>query len=87
MIRTRNFTLIELLITISIIAILAALLLPALNAAREKGYDISCRNNLRQIGHAVQMYADAYDGWLIPQTSKAGGRMRTSGRFSLSGSA
>lgn len=71
MIRTRNFTLIELLITISIIAILAALLLPALNAAREKGYDISCRNNLRQIGHAVQMYADAYDGWLIPQTSKA----------------
>lgn len=71
MVRIKIFTLMELLITISIIALLAALLLPALNAAREKGYDISCKNNLRQLGHAVQMYTDAYDGWLIPQTSKA----------------
>lgn len=54
--RSMFFTLIELLITIAIIVILAALLLPALNSAREKVYRISCRNNLRQVGFATMNY-------------------------------
>ena len=62
----RFFTLIELLVVIAIIAILAAMLLPALNKARDKARDIKCTNNLKQIGTYMQLYLDQYNS-ISPQ--------------------
>lgn len=59
--RGKNFTLIELMIVIAIIAILAGMLLPALNKAREAGRKISCLNNMRSCLLGTQLYADSFD--------------------------
>lgn|GEM_PF-1082635 len=58
----RAFTLVELLVVISLIGLLMGILLPSLTAARERGRNIVCRSNLKNIGMALRMYLDASGG-------------------------
>ena len=72
--KQRNgFTLIELLVVIAIIAILAAILFPVFAQAREKARQATCQSNLKQVGLAVQMYAQDYDETLPTSGSSGGG--------------
>lgn len=65
--RRGGFTLIELLVVIAIIAVLAGLLLPALARAKEAGRQISCLNNLRQLGIGFRLYVDDNEGHYPPR--------------------
>jgi len=64
--RKKGFTLIELLVVIAIIAILAAILYPVFKKVRDRAFDAQCISNLNQIGKAILLYKDDYDGYYPP---------------------
>lgn len=69
----RTFTLIELLVVIAIIAILMGIILPAMKSARERGREINCLSNIRQIGTTLVGYADENDNVVIPAFTSVDG--------------
>lgn len=77
--KSRAFTLIELLVVIAVIAVLMAILMPALNLARDQGRKMVCANNLHSIALANQLYAANFDDWGVPcrDSSNPGGTIWT----------
>jgi prepilin-type N-terminal cleavage/methylation domain-containing protein/prepilin-type processing-associated H-X9-DG protein len=74
--RKPGFTLIELLVVIAVIAVLMAILMPALNRAREQGKRAACLNNLKQMALAWNLYADDNEGKMINGNTSLGGQNR-----------
>ncbi len=70
------FTLIELLVVVAVISLLISVLLPALGSAKEAAKSLRCLSNQRQIGVALHLYAEQYDGW-IPREGTSGSRPET----------
>lgn len=83
--RLRGFTLVELLVVVSIIALLIAILLPSLRKAREQSKNVVCKANLRSMGQAFTMYAEKYDGVWPPAIDTFGNQNRWPVPFHLGG--
>lgn len=78
----RGFTLIELLVVIAIIATLSAILFPVFAQVRETARRTTCESNLKQIGAAMQMYAQDHDETLVPRFT-CGGQLLETGQLSV----
>ncbi len=71
MLKNKAFTLVELLVVISIIALLLAVLMPALNKAREQGRRVVCLNHIKSLLLSMDVYASSNNGWYVPLVSTA----------------
>src|SRR5438045_9682184 len=77
--KKNGFTLVELLVVIGIIALLISILLPALGRARAQANSVWCQSNMRQMGTAIFMYAQAHNGRLPLGYWAGGGDLNTQG--------
>jgi len=83
--RKCGFTLVELLVVIAIISILAALLLPALQKARESARSAACVNNQKQMGNFHLLYATDFDDWMVPNDPQGNAYGEVAGTFYVGG--